>query len=120
MSCATYNYKGCSSVTIGYDFSSKITYKPSGSLFDFTDYTVTMEIEDSSGNSILSLAEVGDETTTGIYIPDPDSGEIFIQIRQAESGAISANSNLYYINLLSSGGDLTPMLSGQISFTAVV
>ena len=120
MSCASYNYKGCSSINIGYDFSSKVTYKPSGKLFDFTDYTVTLEIEDNEGTTILSLSEVTDEVTTGIYIPTPTNGEIFIQIRQAQSTLISPDSYRYYINLLSAGGDLTPMLSGQMSFTEIV
>lgn len=118
MSCANYNYKSCNAVTIGYDFTSKITYKEG--LFDFTDYTISMTIEDEEGNSILSLAEVGDATSTGIYIPEPEKGYFYIQIRRVDSVSIATSNYLYYINILSSGDDLTPLLSGIMSFNKVV
>lgn len=121
MGCTSYQYSGCAAVDIGRDFSSKITYtSSSGNVFDFTGYTVTMTIKDRVNDiTVLSLTPVLDNTSTGIYIEDPESGVFYIQIRKEESALISANSYTYVIDFLSPGGDLTAFLSGDISFIEV-
>tara|TARA_R110002012_G_scaffold15546_1_gene61664 strand:+ start:297 stop:665 length:369 start_codon:yes stop_codon:yes gene_type:complete len=121
MGCTSYQYNGCASIDIGRDFSSKITYTPSsGTAFDFTDYTITMTIRERNAVSdTLVLTNVGDSTTTGIYVEDPESGVFYIQIRKEESALIAANSYTYVIDFTSPGGDLTAFLAGDISFIEV-
>ena len=52
MSCATVQFNGCNSVSIGYDkFKKSVTYKPSGELFDFTGYTLNLYIRSEIGSS---------------------------------------------------------------------
>ena len=121
MGCTSYQYNGCASIDIGRDFSSKITYTPSsGTAFDFTGYTITMTIRERNAVSdTLVLTNVGDSTTTGIYIEDPKSGVFYIQIRKEESALIAANSYTYVIDFTSPGGDLTAFLAGDISFIEV-
>jgi len=116
MSCATHQYTGCDSVPIGNDFKSAITKNG----FDLTGYIITMTIrERNAASDTLVLSIVNDEVTSGIYIPDPQIGRFIIQIRKEQTALIAAGAYTYKIELLSPGGDLEPLIAGDINFIEV-
>ena len=72
MGCNSFNFNGCTSVKVGYDFSKKITYNdPDNNAIDLTGYDFSMSIQaKNTAVDLLTLSVVGDDSTTGIYIPD--------------------------------------------------
>lgn len=121
MGCNSYNFNGCDSVPVGFDFSSKITYTDdSDTAIDLTGVTLSMSIQaKNSAVDILTLSEVGDSSTTGIYIPDPTAGEFYIQIRTADTVTVGAGDYVYFIKYTDASGDDSRFLYGGVSFTEV-
>jgi hypothetical protein len=120
MSCNTFNYNGCFAVSVGYDYTMSLTDSGDDNQeTDFTDYDFVMTIQDKSNVNLLVLSVVGDATTTGIYIPEPKSGEIFIQIRKADSTIIGKGDRVYSIRITDPSGNETPFSYGGISFIEV-
>jgi hypothetical protein len=108
-------------VPVGYDFSSKITYTDSSNTaIDLTGVTLSMSIQaKNSAVDLLTLAIVGDDSTTGIYVPDPTSGEFYIQIREAETDTLGVGDFVYFIDYTDTNSNKTRFLYGGISLTEV-
>ncbi len=121
MGCNSYNFNGCNAVPVGFDFSSKITYTDSSDkAIDLTGVTLSMSIQaKNSAVDLLTLAIVGDDSTTGIYIPDPTTGEFYIQIRSADTVTLTAGDYVYFISYTDTNGNATRFLYGGISLTEV-
>ncbi len=121
MGCATVQFNGCNSVSIGYDkFKKSVTYKPSGELFDFTGYTLNIYIRSEIGSSnTLSLTNVNDTTTSGIYLENPKSGMFVIQIL-SDVNNISANNYVYLVEGVSPSGETIDIIRGNIAFIEVI
>lgn len=121
MSCATVQFNGCNSVSIGYDkFKKSVTYKPSGELFDFTGYILNIYIRSEIGSSnTLSLTNVNDTTTSGIYLENPKSGMFVIQIL-SDVNNITANNYVYLVEGVSPSGETIDIIRGNIAFIEVI
>tara|TARA_R110002167_G_scaffold266022_1_gene472735 strand:- start:483 stop:851 length:369 start_codon:yes stop_codon:yes gene_type:complete len=121
MSCNSFNFSGCTAVIVGYDFTKKISYSsPSGSAIDLTGFLINMSIQaKNSAVDLLSLSIVGDDQTTGIYIPDPATGEFYIQIRKADSTTLGSGSYDYSIRLTDVSLNESLFMYGTTSFNEV-
>jgi hypothetical protein len=121
MSCSEFDFhsRTCSELKKGYDFTKSLTYKNSDkTAIDLTSLTFAMTIKDSLGGSILlSLAEVGDAITTGIYIPSPTTGVLNILITDTSSSSIVAGNYPYEITYTQANGLIFPFMIGKIQVT---
>lgn len=120
MGCSEFDFQTstCTQVDKGFDFSKVLTYKDSlGAVIDLTNLTFLMTIKDGLGGStLLVLSEVGDDVTTGLYIPSPISGIINIQITDDDTGSIAEGVYPYEITLTDSNGRVEIFMQGTIQF----
>jgi len=121
MGCNTFNFNGCFAVPIGTDYTMWFGEDGDDSqATDFTGYTFLMTIQDKITKAdLLSMPVVGDDQTTGIYIPDPTNGEIFIQIRKADTVTVGKGDRIYNIKITDPSGNETLFSYGGISFIEV-
>lgn len=121
MSCNSFNFNGCTAVDVGYDFSKKITYNdPENTAIDLTGYVFSMSIQaKNTAVDLLTLSIVGDDSSTGIYIPTPENGEIFIQIRKADTTALGVGSFNYSIRMTDPDGNDSVFMYGDLSAVGV-
>ena len=120
MPCSTFDFKitnRCTQIDIGFDFSKILTFTDSdGIAIDLTGYTLAGDIKvNLGGASIISLPEVGDDQTTGLYIPDRTTGVIFFQIK-AEETAQTPFDYPYEITITDPDTDITIFMQGIIQF----
>jgi len=117
--CNTFNFQQgtCSEVNLGFNFCKKLTYNDSsGAAIDLTGFTLSGLIKDDlGGNIIISLPEVSDNDTTGLYIPDRATGEIYLQIKSADT-AQDVGQYPYQLVITDPNTDSTPFLIGTIQF----
>lgn len=121
MKCNKFNFEEsttpCSNVKVGFYFSFTAFYNISGVGIDISDDTFEMTIKDAIGGSIiLTLPEVLDDITTGLYIPTPTGGKIFIQILEADTVTIGAGTFPYEMTKIDSDGLKTIHMEGTIEF----
>jgi hypothetical protein len=75
-----------------------------------------MTIKDALGGStLLTLPIVGDALTTGLYIPDPTNGQIFVQMTAADTTTVGAGVFPYEMTKTLST-KLTIYMQGTIEF----
>lgn len=101
MSCNSFNFNGCFAVPVGFDYvSSMIETDDQEMAIDLTGFDFSMSIQaKNTAVDLLTLSVVGDDSSTGIYIPEPTTGEIFIQIRKADSTTLGAGDYVYSIRI---------------------
>lgn len=120
MACSTFNFETsakCTQVDIGFDFSWALIYKDSSGAIDLTNFVVEGEIKDAAGGtSLIDLAIVGDDQTTGFYIPDPSSGVIQFQIKSEDNSGIEPGNYPYEIRIMTPNGDTEIFMQGFIQF----
>tara|TARA_R100000808_G_C2081635_1_gene105250 strand:+ start:255 stop:635 length:381 start_codon:yes stop_codon:yes gene_type:complete len=116
--CNVVDLKGCMSVEINFDYSRYFEWLDSNSdAVDITDYTFSGSIKDSLGGSeILALPTISDDQTTGLYIPDPTNGQIFLQIKKEQSALISAGDYPFRITRTYPNTDQDVFAEGEITF----
>lgn len=121
MGCNSFNFNGCFAVPVGYDYVTSMTdTDPDSIAIDFTGFDFSMSIQAKNTDvDLLTLSVVGDDTTTGIYIPDPTTGEIFIQIRKADSTSLGAGDYNYTIRITDPSLNEDLFAYGNISFIGV-
>jgi len=121
MGCNSFNFNGCTSVKVGYDYAKKITYTDSDdNAIDLTGYDFSMSIQAKNTNvDLLTLSVVGDDSSTGIYISDAEAGEFYIQIRKADSTSVGSGSYDYAIRITNPSGDEDLFMYGGINFDEV-
>lgn len=119
--CNSFDYtestQPCTNVDVGFNFSKSLTYEDDGTAIDITDFTFAMTIKASIGGStLLTLPIVTDNITTGLYIPDPTNGEIFIQIIKAAT--ISTGDGVFpYEMIMTDASSLDSIfMQGTIQF----
>lgn len=128
-SCNRADLKGCYAVDVGdyWNPTFKETYEDTDAEgntidvpFDFTGYTVRMRVRATkSGVDLLTLSEVGDDQTTGIYFSDKTTGEFQAIIMGADSLPIAEGEYLYEIGVTDPIGNETVFLNGKIVFNEV-
>lgn len=120
MKCADFNFSSstCTSVYKGYDFTKTLTFRNSDkTAIDLTNLTFVMIIKDSLGGStLLTLNEVGDDVSTGLYLPLPLTGQINLLITDADSAGIAVGKYPYEIRYTQSNGLQFPFMEGDIEF----
>ena len=120
MGCSEFNFqtRTCTQVNKDFDFVKVLTVKDSaGSIVNLTGLTFQLIIKSYLGGTILlTLDHVGDNLTTGLYIPDPTSGIINIQIIQATAATITAAVYPYEMTQDDTDGLLTIFMQGTIEF----
>lgn len=121
MSCSTFNYNGCFAVPVGRVFETSLTdLGDDNQETNLTGFDFLMTIQDNkTGADLLILSVVGDDQTTGIYIPEPKSGEILIQIRPAESISLGAGDYKYNISIIDPSLNNRLFTYGNISFIGI-
>lgn len=121
MKCNTFNFEvasdPCSNVKVGFDFAFTAFYNLVGVGVDISDDTFEMTIKDVVGGSvILTLPEVLDNITTGLFIPTPIGGKIFIQIMEADTTTVGAGKFPYEMTKVDSDNLKTIFMQGTIEF----
>ena len=118
MSCNTVNLDGCNKVTIDKDYSIYFEWLDNNSNgIDLTGYSFTGSIKDTLGGSeIVALPTVSDDQTTGLYIPDVTTGQIFLQIKKEDSSGIAAGDKPFQILRTYPNGDIDVFAEGNINF----
>ena len=112
MGCNSFNFNGCFAVPVGYDFND---FFFENNEEDYTGFTFSMSIQaKNTAVDLLTLSVVGDDSTTGIYIPDPTSGIIFIQIMKADT--LASGDYEYSIRITDTSSIETLFAYGSISF----
>ena len=84
MSCSEFNFQTgtCTEVEKDFNFAKVMTVRDLDNVIvDLTGLTFQLVVKDILAGSVLfTLDHVGDNLTTGLYIPNPSSGVINIQI----------------------------------------
>ncbi len=121
MGCNEFNFLTgtCTQVDVGFDFDKVLTYTDSAGLaIDVTGFDFTLIIKDTlAGSTLLTLPIVGDNTTTGLYIPDPTNGIINMHITDTDSTAVGVG--LFPYEMTETDGDLKVdiFIQGNIQFS---
>lgn len=120
MQCAEFDFSSstCTQVYKGYDFTKALTFTNADkSAVDLTNLTFVMTIKDALGGSaLLTLNEVGDDISTGLYIPTPLNGQINLLITDADSAGIAVGKYPYELRYTQSNGLQFPFMEGDIEF----
>lgn len=121
MKCNTFNFEEssdpCSNVNVGFDFAFTAFYNNGGIGVDISDDSFEMTIKDTIGGTILlTLPEVLNNITTGLYIPTPTGGKIFIQIIEADTVTMGAGVFPYEMTKTDSDNLTTIFMEGTIEF----
>lgn len=119
--CNSFDYtvatQPCTNVNVGFDFSKSITYSNDGTAIDITGFVFSMTVKDTIGGStLLTLPIVGDILTTGLYIPTPETGEIFVQITDTDTIATGAGVFPYEMIITNPSGIISIFMQGTIQF----
>ena len=118
MSCNTFNFNDCFAVPVGDDY--KMSFDDTAAGADFTGFSFVMIIQDKlTGVTLLTLPTVFDDQTTGIYVPVPTNGGMFIQIRKADTIAMGVGDHVYNIRQTDPSSNETTFTYGTISFIEI-
>lgn len=118
--CSLFNFETitCTQADIGFDFTKILTFTDaSGAVIDITGETFVMTIKDVlSGSTLLTLSIVGDNLTTGFFIPSPTTGIINMQITDTDTGLIAAGFYPYETIRTDVDSKKTVFMQGNIQF----
>ena len=121
INCNLFNFQTgtCTQVDKDFDFLVSFAISDSGgNPIDLTNDTFQMIIKDSLGGSVLlTLNEVGDNVTTGIYIPSPTSGVLAIQITDTDVTATATGVYPYEMTRTDTDSKIFPFAQGTIEFS---
>lgn len=118
--CNQFNFElsTCTQVDVSFDWTKTLTYQDtSGVAIDVTSYVFVMTIKDENGGAtLLSLPIVGDNLTTGIYIPVPTNGILNLQITDTDAGIVGGGVFPYELAVTDPDGLISPFMQGTIQF----
>lgn len=121
MICSEFNFKTlneCTQIDIGYDFESVFTYEDSNDkAIDITGFTFEMIIKDAlAGSTVLTLAIVNNNLSTGFYIPNPTLGIINMQITATDTGSIDPGDYPYEMTSTDTDSKVVIFMQGILQF----
>lgn len=120
MSCNNFDFftGTCTQVDVGKDFEKVLTYTgPTDTPIDITGFDFNMTIKDKLGGTILlTLPTVGDNLTTGFFIPSPITGIINMQITQADTVLVGNGTFPYELIETDPDGKDFIFMQGTIQF----
>lgn len=119
--CSQFDYtestQPCTNADVGFDFSKSLTYENLDIPIDITGFVFSMTIKDSVGGAtLLSLPIVLNASTTGLYIPDPTNGEIFVQITKADTITVGNGVFPYEMTETNPSSKISIFMQGTIQF----
>lgn len=121
MSCSEFNFQTgtCTAVDKDFNFSKVMTVRDLDNIIvDLTGIVFQLVVKDSLGGLVLfTLDHVGDNLTTGLYIPNPSSGVINIQITQSDVASQAAGVYPYEMTKTDTDGLLTIFSQGTLQFS---
>ena len=99
-------------------FTKVLTYKFQGTAINISSFTFEMVIKDVlGGTTLLTLAQVASDTLLGLYIPDPTTSVINIQIPISDSDGLTVGTPVYEFTMTDSSGRLFEFFQGTIQVT---
>tara|TARA_B110000908_G_C10047712_1_gene354761 strand:+ start:118 stop:495 length:378 start_codon:yes stop_codon:yes gene_type:complete len=120
MGCSEFDFQvsTCTQVDIGFDFDKVLTYKDSlGVAIPLSSLEFSMTIKQSlGGTTLLSLVEVANNISTGLYIPAPSTGVINIQITDADTLLVDEGIYPYEIKVVDADAKVEIFMQGTIQF----
>lgn len=120
--CSQFDYSestqpSCTNVNVGFDFSMPLTYENEGEPIDLTSSVFVMTIKAAIGGAtLLSLPIVGDNVTTGLYIPVPLDGQITVQITKADTITVGDGVFPYQMVRTDPSSNESIFMQGTIQF----
>ncbi len=120
MECSTFDYQTgtCTQVDKDFDFSKVLTYTDiNNDPINITGLVFVMTIKASLGGAtLLTLPIVGDNITTGFYIPSPISGVLNMLITDTDTGLIAAGVYPYEMTATDTDSKVDIFMQGTIEF----
>lgn len=120
MQCSEFNYQTgtCTQVDKDFDFSKVLTYTDiNNDAINITGLVFVMTIKASLGGAtLLTLPIVGDNLTTGFYIPSPISGVLNMLITDTDTGSIAAGVYPYEMTSTDTDSKVDIFMQGTIEF----
>lgn len=120
MGCSEFNFQSntCTQVDVGFDFTKVLTYTDiNGDAVNITGFVFVMTIKDNlSGATLLTLPIVGDNLTTGFYIPAPSSGVLNMQITDTDTALIAVGVYPYEMTVTDTDSKVDIFMQGTIQF----
>ena len=118
MLCSEFNFEPitCTHITKGKDFDRPLTYtNDDGSAGDLTSQTLQLIMKDGlSGSTLLTLNHVGDNLTTGFYIPTPTNGIVNMQLTDTTTAGLTVGVYPYEITRTDSDSKVFIWMQGTI------
>ena len=118
MACSEFNFKeaDCTHVEVGHHFDRELSVSSSSGVTDLTNLTFVMVIKDSiGGTTLLTLNEVNDAVTTGLYIT-PTIGIINMIITDTDSTTMGSGNFPYEMVHTDLLGHSEIFMQGNIQF----
>lgn len=110
-----FNNSTCTSVDIAFDFSKVLLFSDEAGAIDLTGFGLVGVIKDAiGGSSLLALTIVGNDQTTGFYIPVLTDGSIQFIIKKED--ALASGTYPYEFTLTNPSGDDSIFMQGTIQF----
>jgi len=117
MACSEFNFSidTCTQVDVGFDFSKVFTITDGGGAVDLTNLTFQLIVKDrTGGTALLTLDEVGDDLTSGLYIADPVTGVLKMIITDTDS--LTSGNYPYEMTQTDASSRKSIFLQGYIQF----
>ena len=120
MGCNQFDFQTgtCTNVEKDFDFSKVLTYTDNDNLaVNITGFVFVMTIKAAlAGATLLTLPIVGDNLTTGFYIPSPASGVLNMQITDTDVALIAAGVYPYEMTVTDADSKEEVFMQGTIQF----
>ena len=120
INCNLFNFQTgtCTQVDKDFDFEKVLTYTDvNGDAINVTGFVFVMTIKAALGGAtLLTLPIVGDNLTTGLYIPSPISGVINMQITDTDTALIDAGVYPYEMTVVDTDSKEEIFMQGTIEF----
>ena len=120
MSCNEFSFQTgtCTNVEKDFDFSKVLTYTDNNNdAVNITGLLFVMTIMAArAGETILKLPIVGDNLTTGFFIPSPTTGVLNMQITDTDVALIAAGVYPYEMTVTDTDSKEEVFMQGTIQF----
>jgi len=118
--CNLFNFQtgSCTQVDKDFDFEKVLTYTDSdNAAVNITGFVFVMTIKAALGGAtLLTLPIVGDNTTTGFYIPSPTTGVLNMLITDTDTALTAAGVYPYEMTVVDTDSKEEIFMQGTIEF----
>ncbi len=121
MACNQFDFQTgtCTAVNKDFDFEKVLTYTDANNdAVNITGFVFVMTIKAALGGAtLLTLPIVGDNLTTGFFIPSPTTGVLNMQITDTDVALIAAGVYPYEMTVVDGDSKEEIFMQGTIQFT---